>query len=170
VGVAAARALDVHDLARVAVVDFDVHHGNGTQELAYARPDVFFASIHEGGIYPGTGWPDETGPADNVINVPAPHGCDGPRWRALVAREILPRLDAFAPELIFVSAGFDGHRADPLAGLRLEAEDFGAVTAELVGIAERHAGGRLVSTLEGGYDLPALAASAAAHVRAMMIG
>jgi acetoin utilization deacetylase AcuC-like enzyme len=87
-----------------------------------------------------------------------------------VAREILPRLDAFAPELIFVSAGFDGHRADPLAGLRLEAEDFGAVTAELVGIAERHAGGRLVSTLEGGYDLPALAASAAAHVRAMMIG
>jgi acetoin utilization deacetylase AcuC-like enzyme len=170
IAVAAARARDVHGLARVAVVDFDVHHGNGTQALAYERSELFFASIHEGGIYPGTGSAEDTGPADNVVNVPAPHGCDGPRWRALVAREILPRLDAFAPELILVSAGFDGHRADPLAGLRLEAEDFGQVTADLVAIAEAHAGGRLVSTLEGGYDLPALAASAAAHVRAMMNG
>jgi acetoin utilization deacetylase AcuC-like enzyme len=168
IAVGAARARDVHGLARVAVVDFDVHHGNGTQELAYLRPEIFFASVHEGGIYPGTGQADETGPNDNVVNVPAPHGCDGPRWRALVEREILPRLDAFMPELILVSAGFDAHRADPLAGLRLETDDFAWITAALVEVADAHASGRLVSTLEGGYDLPALAASAAAHVRALM--
>ncbi len=123
--------------------------------------------MHEGGVYPGTGWPDETGPAGNVVNVPAPNGCDGARWRGLVEREILPRLDAFEPELLLVSAGFDGHRADPLAGLALDAEDFGWVTRALVEVAEGRAGGRLVSTLEGGYDLPALAASTAEHVRAL---
>jgi acetoin utilization deacetylase AcuC-like enzyme len=168
VAVAAARARDVHGLERVAIVDFDVHHGNGTQDFAYRRPEHFYASVHEGGIYPGTGWSDETGPNGNVVNVPAPNGCDGARWRALIEREILPRLDAFAPELILVSAGFDGHRADPLAGLMLEAEDFGRVTRALMEVADAHAGGRLVSALEGGYDLPALAASSAEHVRALM--
>jgi acetoin utilization deacetylase AcuC-like enzyme len=168
VAVAALRAREVHGLERVAIVDFDVHHGNGSQELAYRRPEIFFASIHEGGIYPGTGWRDETGPGDNVVNAPVPHGCDGPRWRAVVEREILPKLDAFRPELILVSAGFDAHRADPLAGLNLEADDFGRVTAALCAVADAHAGGRLVSSLEGGYDLAALAASAAAHVQALM--
>jgi acetoin utilization deacetylase AcuC-like enzyme len=152
----------------VAVVDFDVHHGNGTQELAYRRPEIFFASVHESGIYPGTGWTDETGPNDNVVNVPVARGCDGPRWRAVVEREILPRLDAFAPELVLISAGFDAHRADPLAGLRLEAEDFGLVTEAIAAVANARAGGRIVSTLEGGYDLAALAESSAAHVRALM--
>jgi acetoin utilization deacetylase AcuC-like enzyme len=170
VAVAAARAREVHGLERVAIVDFDVHHGNGTQDYAYRHPEVFYASVHEGGIYPGTGWPDETGPASNVVNAPAPNGCDGARWRSLIEREILPRLDAFAPELILVSAGFDGHRADPLAGLMLEAKDFGLVTRALLEVAERHGGGRLVSTLEGGYDLPALAASSAEHVRALLDG
>ena len=168
IAVAAMRARAAHGVERVAIVDFDVHHGNGTQELAERTPELFFASVHEGGIYPGTGYADEVGPADNIVNAPAPHGCDGPRWRALIEREILPRLDAFAPELILVSAGFDGHRADPLAGLELGANDFGWATAALLEAAQTHAGGRLVSTLEGGYDLPALAASAAAHAHVLI--
>ncbi|MCG8442050.1 MAG: histone deacetylase family protein [Caulobacterales bacterium] len=166
--VGAAHAAAAHGLSRVAIVDFDVHHGNGSQEFAYARPDMFYGSIHQGGIYPGTGLAAETGPANNVANAPAPSGMDGPAWRRLFAERVLPPLDAYEPELIIISAGFDGHRADPLAGLALEDDDFAWATREIARIARAHAGGRLVSTLEGGYDLDALARSASAHVRELM--
>jgi acetoin utilization deacetylase AcuC-like enzyme len=167
IGVAAMRAKAVHGLERVAIVDFDVHHGNGSQDLAYREPWLFFASIHEGGIYPGTGLARETGPDDNVVNAPAPHGCMGPTWRELIAERILPQLKAYAPELVLISAGFDGHAADPLAGLMLDADDFAWATTAICEAAEPSSQGRVVSTLEGGYDLDALAASAAAHVRAL---
>jgi len=167
IAVAARHAQAVHGIGRVAIVDFDVHHGNGTQAVAEQDPTIFFASSHQFPLYPGTGAVDETG-MGNVVNVPLPTGTEGARFRRAFERRILPALDAFAPEFVLVSAGFDAHRADPLAGLELEEEDFGWVSARLVEAAGRHAGGRLVSVLEGGYDLKALAGSAAAHVCALM--
>ena len=155
-------------LRRVAVVDFDVHHGNGTQAMFEADGDLFYGSSHQSPCYPGTGAREERGCADNIVNVPLPPGADGAAFRAAWSGAILPALDRFAPELLIVSAGFDAHRADPLAQLRLDVEDFAWITRELMTIAERHAGGRIVSVLEGGYDLDALAASAAAHVRELM--
>ncbi|HST76253.1 MAG TPA: histone deacetylase family protein [Acetobacteraceae bacterium] len=153
---------------RIAVVDFDVHHGNGTQAMFAADPDLFYGSSHQYPCYPGTGRPSERGVANNVVNAPLPPGSDGQAFRAAWREVILPALDDFAPEFLIVSAGFDAHRADPLAQLRVEAVDFAWLTAELVGMAARHTDGRIVSVLEGGYDLDALAASAAAHVRALM--
>ena len=152
---------------RVAIVDFDVHHGNGTQAVAEQDPSLFFASSHQYPLYPGTGAAEETG-VGNIVNVPLRPGTEGGCFRRAFEARILPALDAFAPELLLVSAGFDAHRADPLAGLELEDEDFGWVTARLAEAAGRHAQGRLVSVLEGGYDLKALAGSAAAHVCALM--
>lgn len=168
VAIAAKRALDHHGLARVAVVDFDVHHGNGTQDLLWSEARALFVSSHQMPLWPGTGAPDERGAHDNVLNLPLPPGTEGPAFRAAYEAQVFPRLAAFRPELVIVSAGFDAHRADPLAQLALVEDDFAWVTARLCDIAARHAGGRLVSVLEGGYDLEALAASAAAHVGVLM--
>ena len=167
IAVAARRAQGVHGIGRVAIVDFDVHHGNGTQAVAEQDPSLFFASSHQYPLYPGTGSAEETG-VGNIVNVPLRPGTQGAGFRRAFEARILPALDAFAPELLLVSAGFDAHRADPLAGLELEEEDFGWVTARLAEAAGRHANGRMVSVLEGGYDLKALAGSAAAHVCALM--
>ena len=167
IAIAARHAQAVCGLSRVAIVDFDVHHGNGTQVVAEKDPTLFFASSHQFPLYPGTGAADETG-MGNVVNAPLPAGTDGAGFRRAFETRILPALDAFAPELVLVSAGFDAHRADPLAGLELEEPDYAWVTARLLELAQRHAQGRLVSVLEGGYDLKALAGSAAAHVETLM--
>jgi acetoin utilization deacetylase AcuC-like enzyme len=168
--VAALHARIRWGIERVAVVDFDVHHGNGTQAMFAADPGLFYASSHQSPCYPGTGEQSERGVAGNIVNAPLPARTAGPAFRAAWAETILPQLDAFAPGLLIVSAGFDAHIADPLAQLRLETEDYTWITEELVAIADKHCGGRIVSVLEGGYDLDALAACAAVHVRALMRG
>jgi acetoin utilization deacetylase AcuC-like enzyme len=167
VAVAAKHALDHHGLRRVAIVDFDVHHGNGTQDLVEDDARILFCSTHQMPLYPGTGHPGETGAHDNVVNVPLPNGAGSKAFRDAMERVVLPRVDEFEPELILVSAGFDAHRADPLAGLMLETADFAWVTGRLCDLADRHCAGRIVSALEGGYDLEALADSAAAHVKVL---
>jgi acetoin utilization deacetylase AcuC-like enzyme len=166
--VAARHARVRWGLARVAVVDFDVHHGNGTQDVFFDDPTLFYASSHQFPCYPGTGRSVERGVAQNVVNAPLPPGATGAAFRAAWSDTILPALDRFAPELLIVSAGFDAHKADPLAQLRLETADFGWITERLLEIAVRHCRGRLVSVLEGGYDLDALAASVALHVRTLL--
>ena len=165
--IGALRAREVHGLARVAVVDFDVHHGNGTQAAFEADRSLFYASTHQYPLYPGTGAASETG-VGNVVNVPLRPMAGSSQFRLGVTQRILPALDAFRPELVMVSAGFDAHRSDPLAQLMLEEADYTWVTEKLIEIAFRHATGRLVATLEGGYDLSALAASSAAHIRVLM--
>lgn len=167
IAVAARHAQAAHGLARVAILDFDVHHGNGTQAVAQEDNSLFFASSHQYPHYPGTGAAYETG-MGNVVNAPLPAGSDGAVFRKAWETRILPALDAFAPDLLLISAGFDAHRADPLAGLELEEADFAWVTQRFTEAADRHCDGRLVSVLEGGYDLRAVAGSAAAHVRALM--
>jgi acetoin utilization deacetylase AcuC-like enzyme len=165
--IGALRAREAHGLDRVAVIDFDVHHGNGTQAAFEADDNLFYASTHQYPLYPGTGSASETG-VGNIVNVPLrPMSGSGPFRLAMTGR-ILPALDAFRPDLMLISAGFDAHRSDPLAQLMLEENDYTWVTEKLLDIAYRHAEGRLVSTLEGGYDLAALGASVAAHVRVLM--
>jgi acetoin utilization deacetylase AcuC-like enzyme len=166
--VAALHARAAHNVQRVAVVDFDVHHGNGTQAMFAQDPDLFYGSSHQSPCYPGTGDAWERGVSNNVVNAPLRPGDGSAAFRANWGDIILPELDRFAPGLLIVSAGFDAHKADPLAQIRLETADFAWITDELMRIAERHCGGRLVSVLEGGYDLDALAASAAVHVRGLM--
>ncbi|MDX7953575.1 histone deacetylase family protein [Lichenihabitans sp. Uapishka_5] len=166
--VAARHAQVAHGIGRVAIVDFDVHHGNGTQAIVWDDPSIFYGSTHEMPLFPGTGARSERGAHDTVVNAPLPPGADGTLFRSAMEEAILPRLEAFGPELVIVSAGFDAHRRDPLATLRLEAADFAWVTARLMDVAERHAGGRLVSVLEGGYDLEGLGLSVAAHVATLM--
>src|SRR5207244_11823237 len=151
----------------VAVIDFDVHHGNGTQAAFEADGSLFYASTHQYPLYPGTGAAGETG-VGNIVNVPLRPMSGSSQFRLGMSQRILPALDAFRPELVLVSAGFDAHKSDPLAQLLLEEDDYTWVTEKLLEIACIHAGGRLVSTLEGGYDLAALGASAAAHVRVLM--
>ncbi|MFZ9632228.1 MAG: histone deacetylase family protein [Alphaproteobacteria bacterium] len=168
VAVGALHARAAHGLRRVAVVDFDVHHGNGTQAMFERDPGLFFASTHQMPLYPGTGAAEETGVAGNVVNAPLRPHSDGEAFRRAMERVVLPALDAFAPELVLVSAGFDAHRRDPLAALDLEDEDYAWGTAAIAEVARGRCGGRVVSTLEGGYDLEALAGSAAAHVAALM--
>lgn len=168
VAVAALHARARWGLRRVAIVDFDVHHGNGTQAILQRDPDIFFASSHQMPCYPGTGDPAETGVCGNVVNVALPPGSGSASFRAGWRDTILPALERFMPELVLVSAGFDAHRADPLAQLALEAEDFGWATQALLGVAERCCEGRLVSVLEGGYDLDALGACVSVHVRELM--
>jgi acetoin utilization deacetylase AcuC-like enzyme len=165
--IGAVRACEVHGLDRVAVVDFDVHHGNGTQAAFEADGRFFYGSTHQYPLYPGTGAASETG-VGNIVNVTLRPMSGSDPFRFGVTEHLLPSLDAFRPQLIVVSAGFDGHRNDPLAQLMLEEVDFTWITEKLVEIAQRHARGRLVSTLEGGYDLASLGASAAAHVRVLM--
>ena len=164
VAVAAKHALDHHGLKRVAIVDFDVHHGNGTQDLVEDDARILFCSTHQSPLYPGTGAADEVGAYDNVVNVPLPGGAGSRAFRDAMERVILPRVDAFAPELLLISAGFDAHEDDPLAGMMLKTGDFAWITSRLCDLADKHCGGRVVSSLEGGYDLEALAVSAAAHV------
>lgn len=168
VAIAAKYALDHHGLNRVAIIDFDVHHGNGTQDLVWDDRRIFFASTHQMPLYPGTGAPSETGAHNNILNVPLDPGTGGTVFRQKMRDLVLPAVEAFQPEMIFVSAGFDAHRDDPLANLNLIEDDFTWATQAICDLADRVAGGRIVSTLEGGYDLEALAASAVAHVRVLM--
>ncbi len=167
VAIGALHALEAHGLSRVAVVDFDVHHGNGTQTVAENEPRLMFVSTHQAPLYPGTGARDETGIDGNVVNAPLSAGAGSQAWRRAMEDRVLPALDAFAPELILVSAGFDAHKADPLAQMELETEDFAWAGQRLRELALRNCKGKLVSTLEGGYDLDALARSAAAYLAAL---
>ena len=167
IAVGALRARAAHKFRRIAVVDFDVHHGNGTQAAVAADDGLFYASTHQSPLYPGTGSARETG-VGNIVNVPLRPMAGSSQFRAGMTERILPALDAFRPEFLLISAGFDAHKNDPLAQLMLEESDYTWITERLVEIAYRHAGGRLVSALEGGYDLPALSASVAAHIRVLM--
>ncbi len=166
--VAALHARARWGVQRVAVLDFDVHHGNGTQDMFFKDPDLFYGSTHQSPCFPGTGEMWERGAANNIVNVTLRPGQGSEAFRAAWADTILPELDRFAPGLVIVSAGFDAHKLDPLAQLRLETADFTWITNQMVALAERHCGGRVASVLEGGYDLGALAAASAAHVRALM--
>ncbi|MDF1856340.1 histone deacetylase family protein [Pseudooceanicola sp.] len=168
VAIAAKHALERHGLTRVAIVDFDVHHGNGTQDLLQNDPRILFISSHQMPLYPDTGAPEETGGHDNVMNIALRAGADGHAYRTILADRILPRLRDFAPELILISAGFDAHRDDPLAGLCLVEADFAEITEAICELAAEVCNGRVVSCLEGGYDLDALANSAAVHVDALI--
>jgi acetoin utilization deacetylase AcuC-like enzyme len=167
VAIGAQRARQKHGLERAAIIDFDVHHGNGTQAIFENNPHVFYASTHQSPLYPGTGARGDTG-VGNVVNVPLRPMSGSVEFRRAFNEFILPALEDFRPDFILISAGFDAHRADPLAQLMLVEEDYAWVTERLMACAARHCEGRIVSTLEGGYDLDALAKSAAAHVRALM--
>lgn len=158
----------VHGAERIAVMDFDVHHGNGTQAMFWNEPDMFYASTHQWPLYPGTGDRSETGAHGNIVNAPLWAGAGSEDFRAAMRDVVLPAMDDFAPDLVMISAGFDAHRRDPLAQLELETEDFVWATDALREIAGKKSAGRLISTLEGGYDLQALGESTAAHVRALM--
>lgn len=165
--VAARHARAKYGIAKVAVMDFDVHHGNGTETQSMADPDLFYASTHQSPLYPGSGMHNHAG-HPNIVNAPLPPRSGSAEFRAAMSEKVLPAMRAFAPELVIISAGFDAHHADPLAELKLTEDDFAWATEQLVKIARECAGGRLVSALEGGYDLDALASSAQAHVRALM--
>jgi acetoin utilization deacetylase AcuC-like enzyme len=165
---AAKYALDHHGLGRVAVFDFDVHHGNGTQDLLWAEKRTLFISSHQMPLWPGSGRRDETGDFDTILNIPLPAESGGAAMRKAYTEVAFPRLRAFAPDLIIISAGFDAHRADPLAQLNWETEDYAWITAQICAIAKDCCAGRVVSTLEGGYDLTALSASARAHVQELI--
>ena len=167
IAIAALYARKQHGVERVAVIDFDVHHGNGTQDIFWSDKDLFYASTHQMPLYPGTGAVSESG-VGNICNAPLRPNDGGQQFRAAFESRILPALHHFAPELVLISAGFDAHEADPLANLRLTEPDFVWVTEALMKVADRHAGGRVVSMLEGGYDLNALARSVAAHVTTLM--
>ena len=167
IAIGALHARRNHGLARVAAIDFDVHHGNGTQVVFEKDATLFFGSTHQLPLFPGTGAASECG-VGNIFNAPLKRGDGGIEFRTAMEKKIFPALDKFAPELILVSAGFDGHRGDPIGGLNLEDSDFAYATKRLMDIAERHAKGRLVSALEGGYDFASLRSASAAHVRALM--
>lgn len=167
VAIAAQHARSAHGLRRIAIVDFDVHHGNGTQAAFEEDPAVLYASTHQYPWYPGTGSPDETG-VGNVFNVGLRAGSGSAEFRAAMSDRILPAVDRFKPQLILVSAGFDAHRDDPLASLMLDEDDFAWITRQLLALASSHAQARLVSMLEGGYSLEALGESVAAHLAEMM--
>jgi acetoin utilization deacetylase AcuC-like enzyme len=159
-----------HGAERVAVVDFDVHHGNGSQEIFWSDPTVMYGSTHEMPLYPGTGAPSERGLHNNIVNAPLRAGDGGERFREAFETVILPRVAAFSPDFLVISAGFDAHMRDPLANLNLLEPDFAWATVKLMEIADATAKGRIVSVLEGGYDLQGLSRSAAAHVTALMRG
>jgi acetoin utilization deacetylase AcuC-like enzyme len=168
VAIGARHAQAKHGVGKVAILDFDVHHGQGTQAVVEPDPSLFYGSTHQYPLYPGTGHSNEHGIDQNVANVPLRPNSGSAQFRHAWGEIILPQLDRFAPELVIVSAGFDAHRADPLAQLSLHTADFEWISEELMEIAHRHAKGRLVSALEGGYDLDALADATAAHVRVLM--
>jgi acetoin utilization deacetylase AcuC-like enzyme len=168
VAIAARHAQRKYGITRAAVIDFDVHHGNGTQDIFWADKSVMYCSTHQMPLFPGTGASGERGEHDTIVNAPLRPEDGSAKFRAAFDNLILPQLTKFAPELVIVSAGFDAHRRDPLANINLDAADFGWVTQKLMDIAERSAGGRIVSVLEGGYDLQGLQESVAAHVTALM--
>jgi acetoin utilization deacetylase AcuC-like enzyme len=168
IAVAGKYAREKHGAERIAVVDFDVHHGNGTQAAYWNDKDLFLASTHQMPLYPGTGALNETGVANNICNAPLRAGDGGDKFKAAFNERVLPALRNFRPDIVLISAGFDAHRDDPLANLMLVEEDFGWATAKLLEIAEETAGGRVVSMLEGGYDLRGLAGSVAVHVKTLM--
>ncbi len=168
VAIAAKHALDHHGLSRVAIMDFDVHHGNGTQDLLWDEARVLFVSTHQMPLYPGTGSSTERGAHDNILNVPLPPHADSTRFRDAIDGQVIPALQAFRPELLLLSAGFDGHRDDPLAQMELDRQDFAWVTQRLCDLADESCDGKVVSTLEGGYDLEALADGVAAHVNVLL--
>jgi acetoin utilization deacetylase AcuC-like enzyme len=162
----AAREAQALGMARVAVIDFDVHHGNGTQAAFQDDSTLFLGSIHQMPLYPGTGAADETG-VGNIVNAPVPPHAARESWRATFSGGLMPALDAFDPDLVIISAGFDAHRRDPLAHQSLEAEDFAWATRAVIEVARARCGGKVVSSLEGGYDLNGLGLSAVAHLRAL---
>jgi acetoin utilization deacetylase AcuC-like enzyme len=164
--VAARHAQKAHGAGRVAILDFDVHHGNGTQAIFESSPDVMYISSHQVPLYPGTGYPEETG-CGNILNLPLSPGSGSSEFRDVWANQGLPALERFAPDLVIISAGFDAHRADPLGQLELGDEDYGWITSEICSFATANCGSRVISVLEGGYDLDALSSASAAHVAAM---
>ncbi|HSM99809.1 MAG TPA: histone deacetylase family protein [Rudaea sp.] len=166
IAVGAAQAL-ARGIERVAIMDFDVHHGNGTQGIFWNEPRLLYASTHQSPLYPGTGARTETG-AGNIVNVPLPPGAGSAEFRSEFTAAIEPALRDFRPQLVMISAGFDAHRLDPLASLNLDAADYAWATRELVDVAREYAAGRIVSSIEGGYSLTALRESTAAHVDALM--
>lgn len=168
IAIGAMAALKRQGLERVAIVDFDVHHGDGTQSIVWQEPGIFYASIHQSPLYPFTGSVEENGAFDNVMNVPLPARSGGGAGRQALIEKIIPRLDIFRPELILVSAGFDAHRDDPVGGLDWSTEDYAFLMKALLDAADRHCRGKLVVVLEGGYDTAALAESVAACLRVMM--
>jgi acetoin utilization deacetylase AcuC-like enzyme len=168
--IAARHAQKKHGAERVAIVDFDVHHGNGTQEIFWSDPTVMYCSTHEMPLYPGTGGRSERGEHNTIVNAPLRAGDGGEAFRAAFEQTILPRLREFGPGMVVISAGFDAHLRDPLANLNLVEADYAWVTQKLMEIADAKANGRVVSLLEGGYDLQGLADSVAAHVTALMRG
>jgi acetoin utilization deacetylase AcuC-like enzyme len=170
VAIAARHAQQQHGVERVAIIDFDVHHGNGTQDIFWSDPTVMYCSTHQMPLYPGTGAVSERGEHNTIVNAPLRPGDGGDQFRQAVETVILPRLREFKPDLVIISAGFDAHMRDPLANLNLTEPDFAWATQKLMEIADASAGGRVVSVLEGGYDLEGLSRSAAAHVRALMRG
>ena len=168
VAVGALHARAAHGLHRIAVVDFDVHHGNGTQAAFWSDPDLFYASTHQMPLYPGTGSARERGVNANIVNVPLPPGAGSKEFRQAMRDNVVPALTAFQPEFLFISAGFDAHAEDPLAGLNFTEDDYVWATEELLALARNACGGRLVSVLEGGYNPDALGRSVAAHVQVLM--
>jgi acetoin utilization deacetylase AcuC-like enzyme len=168
IAVAARHAQAMHGIERVAIIDWDVHHGNGTQDIFWNDASVMYCSTHEMPLYPGTGAKDERGDYDTIVNAPLQAGNGGAEFRAAVETLLLPRLLSFRPELVLISAGFDAHWRDPLANINLDEADFAWATAKLMDLALATAGGRVVSLLEGGYDLQGLSASVAAHVGVLM--
>lgn len=166
--IAARHAQAAHGAERIAIMDFDVHHGNGTQAIFWSDPSVLYCSTHEMPLFPGSGARQERGEFDTIVNAPLSAGADGSVFKEAVKTVILPRIAAFAPDLIVISAGFDAHHRDPLANLNLTEDDFAWITGKLIDVALAHCDGRIVSVLEGGYDLEALAASSAAHVLTLM--
>jgi acetoin utilization deacetylase AcuC-like enzyme len=168
--IAARHAQKRHGIGRVAIVDFDVHHGNGSQEIFWSDRSVMYCSTHQMPLFPGTGAVVESGEYNTVVNAPLRPGDDGQAFRAAFTNRVLPRLTDFQPELVIISAGFDAHTRDPLANINLVEDDFVWATQKLMDVADRCAGGRIVSVLEGGYDLQALGNSVAAHVTTLMRG
>jgi acetoin utilization deacetylase AcuC-like enzyme len=166
--IAARYAQEHHGIARAAIVDFDVHHGNGSQEIFWADKTVMYCSTHQMPLFPGTGAVGESGEHGTIVNAPLRPGDGGDAFRAAFESRVLPRLGDFRPELIIISAGFDAHMRDPLANLNLVEDDFAWATQKIMDVADRYADGRVVSLLEGGYDLEGLADSVAAHVAALM--
>jgi len=168
--IAARHAQAVHGAEHVAIVDFDVHHGNGSQDIFWNDPTVMYCSTHQMPLYPGTGALSERGARNTIVNAPLSPGDGGDQFREAMESAILPRLRDFSPDLIVISAGFDAHRRDPLANLNFVEADYRWVTQKLMDVADKSANGRVVSVLEGGYDLEGLSRSVAAHVMALMRG
>jgi len=168
--VAARHAQKTHYAERVAIVDFDVHHGNGSQDIFWSDASVMYCSTHQMPLYPGTGAVGERGAKNTIVNAPLRPGDGGEQFREAMETTILPRLESFGPDLVIISAGFDAHMRDPLANLNFLEADYTWVTQKLMELADRHANGRVVSLLEGGYDLEGLSKSVAAHVTALMRG